>query len=91
MESLAFAVAMCDSTISNSEKIEKMKAAIVAHKALANMANAGEGILTHLIGLNLIANENNITTPSIFLDEGYAKGTHYKIITSQVKYYSIHS
>ena len=84
VESVAFAKCMNNFTLSNSEKIEKMKTAIAAHKAYANMANAGNGIERHLMGLNLISKEKSIMTPSIFLDEGYIKSTNFRMVTSQV-------
>ena len=86
MESVAFAKAMCNSSVSNSDKIEKMISAIVAHKAYANMANAGDGIDRHLLGLKRIAIENDITIPSIFTDKAFEKSTHFRLKTSQVIY-----
>ena len=75
---------MSNSSVSNSEKVETMRAAVVAHKAYASMANGGDGIDRHFLGLKRIALENNITIPSILTDKAFDKSTHFMVKTSQV-------
>jgi carnitine O-acetyltransferase len=44
----------------------------------------GNGIDRHLLGLRLIAAENNRQTPALFSDVAYNKMMHFKLSTSQV-------
>lgn len=38
----------------------------------------------HLLGLRLLAKENNIEMPAVFTDPSYAKSVHFCLSTSQV-------
>lgn len=82
-ESVAFSKAMVESK-SDEEKLQKMKAAIDAHKRYVSAAVQGFGIDRHLLGLKLIAKENGIKVPALYSDEGYVKASTYRLSTSQV-------
>jgi carnitine O-acetyltransferase len=82
-ESIAFARAMLESK-DDKEKLQKMKAAIDAHKKYVSQAVQGFGIDRHLLGLKLIAKENGIEVPALYSDEGYIKSSTYRLSTSQV-------
>lgn len=85
-ESVAFAQAMCSppNSVSDQEKVLLLKDAVKAHKDYTVMAMSGEGIDRHLLGLKLIARENNIPIPDFYNDESFIKSTHFRISTSQV-------
>ena len=82
-ESIAFAQAMVRGR-DNADKVKKLKEAVKAHKDYVAMAVQGFGIDRHLLGLKLIAKENNIPIPALYSDEGYAKSAHMRLSTSQV-------
>lgn len=84
VESLAFAKAMCDNTVSDEDKLKALKAAVTGHKNYATMAMKGEGVDRHLLGLKMIAKENGLPIPELYADDGFVKSTHYRISTSQV-------
>lgn len=86
LESVAFAEAMCapSNTVSDQEKVMLLKEAVKSHKDYTVMAMSGEGVDRHLLGLKLIARENNLQIPEFFNDESYAKSTHFRVSTSQV-------
>jgi carnitine O-acetyltransferase len=82
-ESVAFAKAMVESK-NDLEKLQKLKDAIESHKKYVTQAVQGFGIDRHLLGLKLIARENNIPVPELYSDEGYTKSSTYRLSTSQV-------
>lgn len=86
MESVAFAKAMCSppNTVSDQEKVQLLKEAVKAHKDYTVMAMSGEGVDRHLLGLKLIARENNVPVPELYSDEAFIRSTHFRISTSQV-------
>uniref|UniRef100_A0A646QE80 CarnOAT n=1 Tax=Hemiscolopendra marginata TaxID=943146 RepID=A0A646QE80_9MYRI len=61
-----------------------MKIAINSHKQYVVDAVNGHGIDRHLLGLKLIAIENGLDVPRLFLDTGYIRSSHFRISTSQV-------
>jgi len=82
-ESIAFAKAMLEPT-SDQERAKKLTAAVNAHKKYVAAAVQGFGVDRHLLGLKLIAKENNIPLPSLYSDDGYIKSAHMRLSTSQV-------
>ena len=48
----------------------------------------GNGIDRHLLGLKLIAEENNIAMPELFKHPAWTESTSWKLSTSQVGYSS---
>lgn len=66
VESIAFAEAMCDSAVSNPEKVALLRAAVNAHKNYTVMASSGEGIDRHLLGLKLIARQKQFPIPELY-------------------------
>ncbi|XP_062539602.1 carnitine O-acetyltransferase-like [Armigeres subalbatus] len=83
-ESIAFAQTMLEPFRSNREKASKLKSAVDSHKQYASKAVQGFGVDRHLLGLKLIAKENNIPLPELFKDEGLLASQHMRLSTSQV-------
>lgn len=44
----------------------------------------GQGIDRHLLGLKLIALENNMKVPALHMDVAYSLSSHHNVSTSQV-------
>uniref|UniRef100_T1IJQ1 Choline/carnitine acyltransferase domain-containing protein n=1 Tax=Strigamia maritima TaxID=126957 RepID=T1IJQ1_STRMM len=83
VESVAFCKAMLESK-SNLEKVQHIRSAIENHKRYVSDAIGGFGVDRHLLGLKLIALENGIDVPSVFLDSGYRQSSNFRLSTSQV-------
>lgn len=86
VESVAFAKAMCDASVSDDDRIKLLRAAVDGHKNYTTMAMTGGGIDRHLLGLKLIAKENDIKLPELYSDASYVKSTSFRLSTSQVGY-----
>ncbi|TMS08659.1 Carnitine O-acetyltransferase [Larimichthys crocea] len=82
--SAAFVKAFDDPSKQNTEKVDLMVKAVTAHRAYTNMAISGQAIDRHLLGLKMIAVEENLSIPDVFTDAAYAKALHYQLSTSQV-------
>ncbi|KAG1945324.1 choline O-acetyltransferase [Pimephales promelas] len=85
-EALAFAKAMTDGRAStqDSEKMEKLRAAVEAQTQITALVVAGMGMDNHLLGLREMAKEMKMETPDIFSDETYHISNHFILSTSQV-------
>ncbi|KAH8376863.1 hypothetical protein KR093_001780, partial [Drosophila rubida] len=83
-ESLAFCKAMTDPKTSNEEKVYLMREAVGGHQKYARNALMGKGVDRHLLGLKLMALENNLPVPEFFSSPGYVKSMHFRVSTSQV-------
>ncbi|XP_014666194.1 PREDICTED: carnitine O-acetyltransferase-like [Priapulus caudatus] len=79
-----FAVAMEDQGVSVQDKAEKLKKACDWHKAYTVQAMSGQAVDRHMLGLKLLAIENGMNVPDIFMDTGYSLGNHWRLSTSQV-------
>lgn len=88
IESVAFAKAMCapKNTVSDQEKVILLKEAVNGHKDYTVKAMTGEGVDRHLLGLKLIASENNLPIPEFYNDPSFTKSTHFRVSTSQVSW-----
>jgi len=85
VDSVAFVKAMCDSTSTDSERFEKLKAAVATHSTLARDALAGKGVDRHLMGLNILSEMSGIKPrPALFTDKGYLVGKKYRLSTSNI-------
>ncbi|XP_074546954.1 carnitine O-acetyltransferase [Halichoeres trimaculatus] len=82
--SAAFVKAFDDPNRQNTEKVDLMAKAVAAHRSYTNMAISGQAIDRHLLGLKLLALEENLSMPEIFTDPAFAKALHYRLSTSQV-------
>uniref|UniRef100_A0A1L8DZ57 Putative carnitine o-acyltransferase crot n=1 Tax=Nyssomyia neivai TaxID=330878 RepID=A0A1L8DZ57_9DIPT len=82
-DSLAFAKSMMESG-NDEDRVAKLLAAINTHKDYTIQAMQGKGVDRHLLGLKLIAQENNIKLPELYSDPGYIKSSHMRLSTSQV-------
>lgn len=85
IESIEFAKAMDSSQVSDSDKLKLLKAAVEGHKKYTVQAMTGYGVDRHLLGLKLIAKENNLPIPTLYSDEAYQKSIHFRLSTSQVE------
>nr|XP_040053614.1 carnitine O-acetyltransferase isoform X2 [Gasterosteus aculeatus aculeatus] len=82
--SATFVKAFDDPSKQNTEKVDLMVKAVNAHRSYTTMAISGQAIDRHLLGLKMVAVENNLSIPDIYTDTAYAKALHYKLSTSQV-------
>ncbi|XP_061402052.1 carnitine O-acetyltransferase-like [Musca vetustissima] len=83
-ESLAFARAMLNPAANDQTRVELLKEAVNGHRQYTNMALQGRGVDRHLLGLKLMALENNLPIPKFYTSPGYLKSSHFRISTSQV-------
>lgn len=84
LESLEFVQAMTCDKVDNENRLELMKKAVNAHGQYTQMALEGGGVDRHLLGLKLMAIENNMPIPCFFKSPGFTKSTHFRVATSQV-------
>lgn len=82
--SATFVKAFDDPSKQNTEKVDLMVKAVNAHRSYTTMAISGQAIDRHLLGLKMVAVEDNLSIPDIYTDTAYAKALHYKLSTSQV-------
>ncbi|XP_055896071.1 carnitine O-acetyltransferase-like isoform X2 [Biomphalaria glabrata] len=82
--SLQFSKAMEDPSVPDSKKVDLLRQAVVSHRKYTDETVAGQGIDRHLLGLKLIALENGMNVPQLFLDPSYKESSHWKLSTSQV-------
>ncbi|XP_013101090.2 carnitine O-acetyltransferase isoform X2 [Stomoxys calcitrans] len=83
-ESVAFAQAMINAACNDATRVKLLTLAVNGHRQFTNMALQGRGIDRHLLGLKLMALENNLPVPKFYSSPGYVKSTHFRIATSQV-------
>lgn len=86
IESVAFAQTMLGETGSktNEEKVKALKEAVESHKQYTIEAVNGFGVDRHLFGLKLLAIENGMDIPKLFLDTGFIRSSHMRLSSSQV-------
>ncbi|KAI4464457.1 carnitine o-acyltransferase [Holotrichia oblita] len=84
IESINFAKIMLDSSKSDSDKVNALKAAINSHKKYTVEALNGYGVDRHLLGLKLMALERGEEIHPLYSDPGYVRSAHMRISTSQV-------
>ncbi|XP_068429392.1 carnitine O-acetyltransferase isoform X2 [Clinocottus analis] len=82
--SATFVKAFDNPSKQNTEKVDLLVKAINAHRSYTTMAISGQAIDRHLLGLKMVAVEENLSIPDIYTDTTYAKALHYKLSTSQV-------
>ncbi|XP_067620798.1 carnitine O-acetyltransferase isoform X2 [Eurosta solidaginis] len=83
-ESIAFAKAMLDECCDANKRVELLRTAINGHRAYTQMALQGKGVDRHLLGLKLMAIENNKPIPEFYKSPGYVKSLIFRVSTSQV-------
>lgn len=83
-ESVAFVKAMVDKSVPQAEKAKLMRLAITEHQKIARNALQGIAVDRHMLGLKLMALENNLPVPKFFSSLGFVKSQHYRVATSQV-------
>ena len=83
-ESMAFAKSMMDSKCTDEVRVDLLKKAVNAHREYTTMALQGRGVDRHLLGLKLMAIENNMPIPKFYQSPGFVKSAHYRVSTSQV-------
>ena len=75
---------MLDNSVNENEKLNSLLSALNSHNNYAKMACRGEGVDRHLLGLQLIAQENDLATPNFFDDPAYQTSIRHRISSSQV-------
>ncbi|KAH8354587.1 hypothetical protein KR059_008808, partial [Drosophila kikkawai] len=84
-ESISFCRAMQNnSEATDEERAEKLRAAVMSHQMYAKLALQGKGVDRHLLGLKVMAMENNLPIPKFFSSPGFVKSSHFRMSTSQV-------
>ncbi|XP_037828590.1 LOW QUALITY PROTEIN: carnitine O-acetyltransferase-like [Lucilia sericata] len=83
-ESMAFAKSMMDAKCSDELRVDLLRKAVNAHREYTTMALQGQGVDRHLLGLKLMALENNKPIPKFYQSPGFVKSAHYRVSTSQV-------
>ena len=81
LQSKEFASAMDRSGLSAATKFDLLKKAIEAHVRYTREAMAGKGVDRHLLGLRILASENEPELPGIFADKSYRMS--WQLSTSQ--------
>ena len=81
VQSMEFATAMDQSGFSAETKFDFLKKAVEAHVRYTRDAMAGEGVDRHLLGLRILASENESELPGIFADKAYQMS--WQLSTSQ--------
>ncbi|XP_075434747.1 carnitine O-acetyltransferase isoform X2 [Ascaphus truei] len=84
VDSLHFVQSMDDPGKQNQEKIDLFRKAVYAHRLYTDMAISGKAIDRHLLGMKLLAIEDLVSMPEIFMDTSYAVAMHFNLSTSQV-------
>lgn len=84
IESVAFAQAMCSPAASDADRVRLLRDAVNGHKDYTVMAMRGDGVDRLLMGLRLVARENQREVPALYADDAFVRSTHYRISTSQV-------
>ena len=79
-----FVQAMTNEKRDPSECANLLLKAINSHRTFTNFVVNGESFDRHLLGLRLIALENNMEMPELYKDIAYKKLCHYYISSSQV-------
>ncbi|XP_051523331.1 choline O-acetyltransferase-like [Myxocyprinus asiaticus] len=85
-EALAFVKLMTDNTksVQETERMEKLRAAVNAQTQITVQAITGMGTDNHLLGLREISKELKMEMPEIFTDETYKISNNFILSTSQV-------
>jgi len=83
-ESINFAKAFTDDCGSNDEKVEVLKKAVIGHNNYTKEALQGKGVDRHLLGLKLMALENELPIPEFFSKDFVARSANFMLSTSQV-------
>lgn len=60
-----------------------LRKAVCGHQEYSKMATHGCGVDRHLLGLKLMAIENNIPIPEFFNSPAYIKSCNYRIVSRQ--------
>ncbi|CAF0956245.1 unnamed protein product [Adineta steineri] len=86
LEALKFAFAMSEQhhETSNAAKYHLFLNALQAQRQYTTDAINAKGIDRHLLGLKLIATENNIPKPALYDHVSYKRAMHFILSTSQV-------
>ncbi|XP_058478002.1 choline O-acetyltransferase-like [Solea solea] len=86
LQALAFVKSMTDErvTFTDSEKMKRLKDALIAQTDYTIAAITGMAIDNHLLGLLRISKELKMEKPDIFCDETYVASNRFILSTSQV-------
>jgi carnitine O-acetyltransferase len=81
LPSMEFVTAMQQSDFSAATKFDFLKKAVEAHVRYTRAAMAGKAVDRHLLGLRILASENEPELPGIFTDKAYQMS--WQLSTSQ--------
>jgi carnitine O-acetyltransferase len=84
VDAVEFVKEMSGSNEPSEDKAKLLLKAINSHRLYTNSVINCESFDRHLLGLKLIAIENNIDLPEIYTDVAYQRACHYLISSSQV-------
>ncbi|KAK2145778.1 hypothetical protein LSH36_658g01036 [Paralvinella palmiformis] len=82
--SLEYCQTMVNPNSSISEKVQKLRDAVMAHRKYTDEVIKGQGIDRHFLGLKLIALENGIDLPKLLTDPVFESSCYWQLSTSQV-------
>lgn len=83
-ESIEFAKSMVLTKNTDEQRLELLRKAVNAHNAYAGNAILGKGIDRHLLGLKLMAIENELPIPEFFNSKPIVRSSTFRLSTSQV-------
>lgn len=73
-----------DASFTDAERVDLLRKAVNAHREYTTMALQGRGVDRHLLGLKLMALENNKPIPKFYQTPGVVKSSQFRVSTSQV-------
>ncbi|XP_013415790.1 carnitine O-acetyltransferase [Lingula anatina] len=84
IDSTNFSKAMQDDSVSKQEKADLLRKAVDAHRKYTADVLSGQGIDRHLLAFKLLAIENGMNVPELFMDTAYSRSMHHQISSSNV-------
>ncbi|XP_013415789.1 carnitine O-acetyltransferase isoform X2 [Lingula anatina] len=84
IDSTNFSKAMQDNSVSKQEKADLLRKAVNAHRKYTTEVVSGQGIDRHLLAFKLLAVENGMNVPELFMDTAYTTSMNHQISSSNV-------
>ncbi|XP_030377480.1 carnitine O-acetyltransferase-like isoform X2 [Scaptodrosophila lebanonensis] len=83
-ESVEFCRAVDECKGTDKYRGELLRKAVNSHQSYTKLALQGRGVDRHLLGLKLMAVENDLPVPKFYSSPGFVKSSHFRVSTSQV-------